>query len=105
PLYEWSQAIRGYVLELEHPDVAQAFILPHMQQRHQTSFSLSLPVTCQGEYEEAEPLCRRSLSIYENVHGPDHPEVATGLNNWAGLLEAQVREQAILLEEYISPEF
>ncbi|CAM9827635.1 unnamed protein product, partial [Ectocarpus fasciculatus] len=45
----------------------------------------------QGQYEEAEPLYRRSLAIDEKVYGPDHPAVATVLNNWAGLLEKQVR--------------
>ena len=45
----------------------------------------------QGKYDQAEPLYKRSLAIDEKVYGPDHPEVATDLNNWAGLLEAQVR--------------
>ncbi|CAN0234238.1 unnamed protein product [Scytosiphon promiscuus] len=43
----------------------------------------------QGKFEEAEPLYKRSLAIDEKVYGPDHPEVATDLNNWAGLLESQ----------------
>ncbi|CAN0192932.1 unnamed protein product, partial [Ectocarpus sp. 12 AP-2014] len=50
-----------------------------------------LPTAFQGKYEEAEPLYKRSLAIDEKVYGPDHPEVATDLNNWAALLEAQVR--------------
>ena len=45
----------------------------------------------QGMYEEAEPLYKRCLVIDERVYGPDHPEVATDLNNWAILLESQVR--------------
>ncbi|CAN0308647.1 unnamed protein product, partial [Ectocarpus fasciculatus] len=44
-----------------------------------------------GKYEEAGLLYKRSLAIDENVHGPDHPDVATGLNNWAGLLKILVR--------------
>lgn len=48
-------------------------------------------VTFQGNYEEAEPLYERSLAIDEQVHGPDSPEVASGLNNRALLLESQVR--------------
>lgn len=44
----------------------------------------------QGKHDEAEPLCVRSLAIKEKVYGPDHPEVATGLNSMAGLLEEQV---------------
>ena len=70
-----------------------------MQQRHQTIFPLALPVTFQGKYEEAEPLYRRSLAIDEKIYGPDHPEVATGLHNWAELLRVQVRRQTMLVEE------
>ena len=33
--------------------------------------------------EEAEPLMRRALDIWEKAYGPDHPQVATGLNNLA----------------------
>jgi hypothetical protein len=35
---------------------------------------------------EAEPLYRRALAIDEASYGPDHPEVATDLNNLAGLM-------------------
>lgn len=40
---------------------------------------------------EAEPLCRRSLAIREKHRGLHHPEVATGLDNLARVLCAQVR--------------
>ncbi|NDY74971.1 tetratricopeptide repeat protein, partial [Desulfobacter hydrogenophilus] len=43
----------------------------------------------QGKYEEAEPLYQRALKIRETVLGPDHPSVATTLNNLAGLYESQ----------------
>ncbi|CAM9939141.1 unnamed protein product [Ectocarpus fasciculatus] len=43
----------------------------------------------QGKYGEAEPLYVRSLAINESVYGPDHPEVATSLNNWAAFLDNQ----------------
>ena len=36
---------------------------------------------------EAEPLMRRALAIWEELCGPDHPQVATGLNNLAQLLQ------------------
>eukprot|EP00752_Nemacystus_decipiens_P012244 g10853.t1 len=42
-----------------------------------------------GKYEEAGPLYERSLAIYEKVYGPDHPAVATALNNRAALLMKQ----------------
>ena len=44
------------------------------------------PVAEQGKYDEAEPLFKRSLEIDEKVYGPDHPDVARGLNNLGALL-------------------
>ncbi len=40
---------------------------------------------------EAEPLMRRALAIDEGSYGPDHPNVATALNNLAELLQATNR--------------
>ena len=40
---------------------------------------------------EAEPLFRRALAIDERRYGPDHPNVATDLNNLAQLLQATNR--------------
>ncbi|MFI5457438.1 MAG: tetratricopeptide repeat protein [Isosphaerales bacterium] len=40
---------------------------------------------------EAEPLHRRALAIKEASYGPDHPDVATALNNLALLLKATNR--------------
>jgi len=40
-----------------------------------------------GLFDESEPLLRRALAIWETVLGPDHPHVATGLNNLALLLQ------------------
>ena len=45
----------------------------------------------QGRYADAEPLYKRSLAIYEKALGPDHPHVATALNNLAQLYQAQGR--------------
>jgi len=42
----------------------------------------------QGQYAAAEPLYKRALSIYEKALGPDHPSVATFLNNLAALYRA-----------------
>ena len=42
-----------------------------------------------AQYAKAEPLYRRALEIKEKISGPDHPDVATGLNNLAGLLRDQ----------------
>ncbi|CAM9826703.1 unnamed protein product, partial [Choristocarpus tenellus] len=46
-------------------------------------------VDLQGNYEQADLLYQRSLAITEKVLGPDHPDVAFSLDNWAGLLKAQ----------------
>ena len=42
-------------------------------------------VSSQGRYADAEPLYKRSLAIREKALGPDHPDVATSLNNLAEL--------------------
>lgn len=44
----------------------------------------------QGNYAKAEPLFQRSLAIREKALGPDHPDLATPLNNLAELLHRQV---------------
>ena len=45
----------------------------------------------QGKYAEAGPLYERAQAISETAHGPEHPYVATVLNNRALLLENGVR--------------
>ena len=59
----------------------------------------------QGNYAEAEPLYQRALAIDEKALGPEHPDVATSLENYASLLretgragdaaEMETRAQAI----------
>ena len=44
-----------------------------------------------GDYAKAEPLFRRSLAILEKALGPDHPSVATSLENLAALYRATKR--------------
>ncbi len=46
----------------------------------------------QGKYAEAEPLFQRSLAIFEKALGPEHPHVATTLENYAALLRETERE-------------
>ena len=53
----------------------------------------SVVPTSQGKYDYAEPLYERSLAIREKALGPEHPDVAQSLNNLAGLLRAQVRNE------------
>ena len=40
--------------------------------------------------DEAEPLYRQALAIKRKIYGEEHPSIATGLNNLAGLLKTQV---------------
>ena len=56
--------------------------------RVQSTASTTWPglYSSEGRYREAEPLYQRSLAILERVLGPEHPNVATSLNNYAQLL-------------------
>lgn len=40
-------------------------------------------------YREARPLFERALAIREKLLGPDHPDIATSLNNLAVLGQMQ----------------
>ena len=54
----------------------------------ETIFSCLAPtLQAQGKLEEAEEPTRRALAVWEKALGPDHPQVATGLNNLAVLLK------------------
>jgi tetratricopeptide (TPR) repeat protein len=44
-----------------------------------------------GRYSEAEPLNKRSLEIKERALGPEHPNIATVLENYAILLQKMDR--------------
>jgi tetratricopeptide (TPR) repeat protein len=46
----------------------------------------------QGQYAQAQPLYTRALAIREKALGPDHPAVATSLENYAALLRAIQRD-------------
>jgi CHAT domain-containing protein/Tfp pilus assembly protein PilF len=43
----------------------------------------------QGKYDQALPLAQRALAVREKALGPDHPDVATSLNDLAELYEAK----------------
>src|SRR4051794_33165843 len=57
----------------EHPDTADCLN------------NLALLYKIQGEYDAAEPLYLRALSIREMVLGFEHPDTAVSLNNLATL--------------------
>jgi len=100
PLYEESLSIFKKVLGEDHPNVATLLNnlarLLKKQVNILTSFrSITAPrygglLSFQGKYDEAEPLYKQSLEIKKKVYGEDHPSIATGLNNLAGLLQKQV---------------
>ncbi len=48
--------------------------------------NLAALYAAQGRYAKAEPLYQRALAIAEKALGPDHPHVATALENYAALL-------------------
>jgi hypothetical protein len=50
---------------------------------------LGMMLAAKADYAQAETLMVYSLAIDEKRHGPDHPDVATGLNNVAQLLKAR----------------
>ena len=47
-----------------------------------------------GRLAQAEPLYKRSLTIWEKALGPDHPAVATSLENLAALYRKSGRNEA-----------
>ena len=48
-----------------------------------------LVLQAQGKLAEAEPLYQRAIAMGEKTLGPDHPTVATRLNNLASLLQVR----------------
>jgi Tfp pilus assembly protein PilF len=54
----------------------------------------------QGLYEQAESSCKRAVAIWEKALGPDHPNVAAGLENLAAVYRKMDRaEDAEALEQ------
>ena len=49
------------------------------------------PHYAEARYAEAEPLFKRSLAILEKALGPEHPDVAASLENYASLLRQTAR--------------
>ncbi len=105
PLYRRALAIREKALGLDHPSLATSL------NNLATLYDDLAVLACdrspraalyddQGLYAQAEPLYRRALVIREKALGPDHPDVATSLENLAGLYRATERdEEAKTLEK------
>ena len=47
----------------------------------------------QGQYAQAEPLYQRALNILQKSLPADHPNLATGMENYATLLEKLGRKE------------
>jgi tetratricopeptide (TPR) repeat protein len=81
-----------------------------------TAYLLSqyaLHLRARANYAEAEPLCRRALHVLEVMLGPEHPDVASGLNNLAMLLqdinrlaeaEPLIRQALAISEKALGPD-
>ena len=61
------------------------------RRRHIASTTWPCSTEATGRYAEAEPLYQRALAIGEKALGPEHPDVATSLNNLAVLYQATGR--------------
>ena len=57
--------------------------------------ALGMVYDSQGGYAEAEPLYSRALAIAEKALGPEHPTVATALENYAVLLRKTNRKAEV----------
>ena len=70
-----------------------------LETKTQTGNNLALLYNTQGKDSEAEPLHKRSLAIREKALGPEHPDVAKGLENYAALLRMTGRtEEAVEID-------
>jgi tetratricopeptide (TPR) repeat protein len=91
---EWSEA--GWRLwEQLAPHIR---MLLHHVEGHQIEVAATSTMNQYGlwlvyrtQYPEAEPILERALSIRERALGPEHPEVATSLNELARLYQNQGR--------------
>ena len=78
PLFKRALAIREKSLPHGHPD----FDIPQ---------HLATLYEKQDRHADSEPLFRRALAIYEKAAGPEHPAVATLLNNLGQVAKVQGR--------------
>ncbi len=82
---------QNYELQINYPE-AERYYKKAAAIEDENSLYLDAHATIlwkMGRYDEAEPLYRRALAIGEKTLGPNHPDVATRLNNLALLLSAQ----------------
>lgn len=97
-----SLYIRGYITKHEKygprsdgSSVTSLVLLSCASANDPPEASLSIPHNCnlepQGNLDDALPLQRECLALETRVLPPDHPSMASSLNNLATLLMAKVR--------------
>ena len=92
PLYLRALAIREAKLRPDHPDIAQSL------------YNLALVYSASGQYDKAEPYCRRAQDSYKRSLGPEHPLVTLPMNLLAVILKGKGELDAAerLFEETIA---
>jgi tetratricopeptide (TPR) repeat protein len=66
-------------------------------------YNLALLYYNQGQFEQAEPLFKRSMAIYEDALRPDHPKVLASFKNMAILYRKTGRiQKAEALEDKVA---
>jgi len=94
-----NQLGHAYESHLNYPKAEQAYqealnfyeTLTDSLDKAETLNNLAELYYAMGRYGEAEPLFTRSLEIWEQQLGADHPDTAASLNNLAGLYELMGR--------------
>ena len=99
PLYERAIAIGEKALGPEHPDLAvwlnnfAGLLRAQVRSRCAIEPRITALFRPQGDLASAKPLYERAIAIGEKTLGPEHPELAKWLNNFALLLQDQVRSR------------
>ena len=99
PLYERAIAIGEKALGPEHPDLAvwlnnfAGLLRAQVRSRCAIEPRITALFRPQGDLASAKPLLERAIAIGEKTLGPEHPNLAIRLNNFALLLKDQVRSR------------
>lgn len=80
------------IAQTSSPEIVEQTLSPAQQQTLVEAEQLNqqvLELYAKEQYATATPLAQRVLALRENILGPNHPEVATSLNNLAELYRQQ----------------
>lgn len=86
-----SDAFRARLLSKWGPQAVARLTFAPQNLLPMSPYVRSLLTLMQGNFAEADSLLARAAELIERRLGSEHPEVATVLNNRAGLLRYQVR--------------